>query len=55
MYPSCLVLKNVEREQFAVASGKFGDVYKGTIQGSLVCVKMVKLYKKSHVEQALKV
>ncbi|KAJ3575275.1 hypothetical protein NP233_g1195 [Leucocoprinus birnbaumii] len=55
LYPSCLVLKDVEREPFPCASGSFGDVYKGTLQGTSVCIKMVRVYKKSQIDQTLKV
>lgn len=55
LYPSCLVLKGVEREPFACANGTFGDVYKGKFQDRPVCIKVVKIYKNSQIDHALKV
>jgi hypothetical protein len=55
LYPSCLILKDVEREPFPCASGTFGDVYKGSVQGSAVCIKMVRVYKKTEIDHALQV
>lgn len=54
LYPSCLVLTDIEREPFPCASGSFGDVYKGSLQGHPVCLKMVRVYKKSQIDYALK-
>ncbi|KAJ8088480.1 Rho guanine nucleotide exchange factor [Marasmius tenuissimus] len=53
--PSCLNLENVERVgNRPVAGGGFADVWKGRIKGQLVCLKVVKVYHTSDVQELLK-
>ncbi|KAK7049962.1 Rho guanine nucleotide exchange factor [Paramarasmius palmivorus] len=57
LYPQCLTIRNVERlGEHAVASGGFGEIWKGGIEASqeVVCLKVVKLYQTSNVEKLLK-
>ncbi|KAL0566525.1 Rho guanine nucleotide exchange factor [Marasmius crinis-equi] len=53
MFPKCLSIQNVAKEgQYAYDSGGFGEIWKGKI-GKLiqtVCLKVVKVYRKSDVE-----
>ncbi|KAK1219992.1 hypothetical protein PQX77_017264 [Marasmius sp. AFHP31] len=54
LHPTCLSVQNVKRiGEYPVAAGGFGDVWKGTIGDSseLVCLKVVKVYLKSNLEQ----
>lgn len=55
LYPTCLILKDVEREPFACANGGFGDIYKGRFRDRMVCIKVVKVYMNSRVDHAIKV
>jgi len=43
---------NIALEPFA--SGGFGDVYEGTLDGSRVCIKRVRVYTRDGPEKALK-
>lgn len=55
LYPECLRLDGVKMSDRPVAAGSFGDVYKGTLRGQAIAVKMVKLYEKSDVVRLLRV
>ena len=56
LYPECIILKDIVREDdCAVASGHFGEVWKGKFRDQQVCLKVVKIYKQSHVDHLLKV
>ncbi|KAK1215509.1 Rho guanine nucleotide exchange factor [Marasmius sp. AFHP31] len=55
LFPRCLRINNVERlGSHPVAGGGFGDVWKGKIAGKTVCLKVVKMYLASDVEQLLR-
>ncbi|KAL0563397.1 Rho guanine nucleotide exchange factor, partial [Marasmius crinis-equi] len=55
MYPKCLKINNVERMgSHPLAGGGFGDVWKGRIADEIVCLKVVKVYLMSDVQQLLK-
>ncbi|KAF9257434.1 kinase-like protein [Marasmius fiardii PR-910] len=52
--PQCLMVKNVKRlGDFPVSGGGFGDVWKGKIGEQVVCLKVVKVYLVSDVQQLL--
>ncbi|KAK1218197.1 hypothetical protein PQX77_019135 [Marasmius sp. AFHP31] len=52
MFPKCLTIKNVETlNGVPVAGGSFGDVWKGMIAGQTVCLKVVRVYVASDVQQ----
>ncbi|KAF7974565.1 hypothetical protein HWV62_11930 [Athelia sp. TMB] len=53
-YPECLVLDQVTLPTESVASGSFGDVYKCEMAGRDVAVKVLKVSKKTIVEELLK-
>ena len=55
LYPQCLALRGVEMDQFPVAHGGFGDVYKGQWQEKLIAVKVMKMYQNSDIDKLLKV
>ncbi|KAL0064041.1 Rho guanine nucleotide exchange factor [Marasmius tenuissimus] len=53
--PKCFVVKNVKKlGKFPVASGGFGDVWKGENGKQMVCLKVVKIYQDSDVEKLIK-
>ncbi|KAK7049954.1 Rho guanine nucleotide exchange factor [Paramarasmius palmivorus] len=57
LYPQCLTIRNVKPlGEHPVASGGFGEIWMGAIEGSeeVVCLKVVKLYQRSNIENVLK-
>ena len=56
LYPQCLTIRNVERHgDHAVGGGGFGDVWKASVGGQLVCLKVIGAYLPSDVEKLSKV
>ncbi|KAL0573288.1 hypothetical protein V5O48_008671 [Marasmius crinis-equi] len=54
--PKCLVIKNVKKlGEHPVGGGGFGDVWKGKIDGQVVCLKVVKVYLVSDVQNLMTV
>ncbi|KAF7984222.1 hypothetical protein HWV62_16024 [Athelia sp. TMB] len=53
-YPECLLLQDITLPQYAAAGGSFGDVYKSSLAGYDVAVKVIKMYKKSNMDEILK-
>jgi hypothetical protein len=54
-YPDRLVLKGVEIKGYPVASGGFGDVYKGQLGNHDLAVKVLKVKKRREIERLRKV
>uniref|UniRef100_A0A0W0F0H3 Putative Dbl-like domain-containing protein n=1 Tax=Moniliophthora roreri TaxID=221103 RepID=A0A0W0F0H3_MONRR len=57
LYPQCLTVENIrQRGEHPVASGGFGEIWMGEVEGSdqVVCLKVVKLYLESDIEKVLK-
>ncbi|KAK7437402.1 Rho guanine nucleotide exchange factor [Stygiomarasmius scandens] len=55
LYPTCLVLDNVVKlGEHPVASGGFGEIWKGLIGDELACLKVVRIYGESDVQKLLK-
>ncbi|TFK41752.1 hypothetical protein BDQ12DRAFT_578358, partial [Crucibulum laeve] len=52
-YPKCLSLNRVERESVPMAAGQFGEIWKGNLNGKVVCLKVVKLYQQSEIQKLL--
>ncbi|KAG5350239.1 hypothetical protein C0989_012012, partial [Termitomyces sp. Mn162] len=56
LYPACYELKDVvQTEEHPVEGGGFADIYKGYLKGRAVCMKTIRLYQTSRIEDALKV
>jgi len=56
MYPNCLVLNGVTKiGEHAVASGGFGEIWRGLIGDQPVCLKVIRIYGDSDVQKLLKV
>ena len=54
--PKCLHIENARKlGKYPVGGGSFGDVWKGEIDETLVCLKVVRVYHESDVQQLLKV
>ncbi|KAH6908848.1 TKL/TKL-ccin protein kinase [Coprinopsis sp. MPI-PUGE-AT-0042] len=54
-YPSCLSLRGVTRDEYPVTSGHFGEIWKGQYMEQKVCLKVIKVYQRSHIDHFLKV
>lgn len=54
-YPTCLRLEGIRLDNQPIAGGAFGEVYKGDLNGSLIAVKVVRLYLRSDIEKLLRV
>ncbi|KAF9444926.1 kinase-like protein [Macrolepiota fuliginosa MF-IS2] len=60
LYPECFVLKNISIEKnsdgsiHALSSGKFGDVWRGSMGGRNVCLKVMRVYRNSKIHELLK-
>lgn len=50
-----MILNDVELAPTPIASGSFGDVYQGRMVDCQVAVKVIKVYKKSDMDQIHKV
>ncbi|KAF9448603.1 kinase-like protein [Macrolepiota fuliginosa MF-IS2] len=53
-YPVCLTLQGVQYEDKVVTAGQFGEIRRGRFQNKPVCLKVIKLYERSHIGRALK-
>ncbi|KIM83294.1 hypothetical protein PILCRDRAFT_56622, partial [Piloderma croceum F 1598] len=53
LYPECMILKGVELVGGDAVAGGY-NVWKGSMQGELLAVKVVKVYQKSDVVKLLK-
>ncbi len=53
--PRCLVLQEIQCGNKPVASGGFGDIWKGYYGKHLVCLKVARVYEKSDVERLIRV
>ncbi|TFK31344.1 kinase-like domain-containing protein [Crucibulum laeve] len=53
LYPQCFTL-SVTQGANAVTAGHFGEISKGCFRGQALCLRVIKLYRKSHVESLLK-
>jgi hypothetical protein len=55
LYPECLILNGISIEGDSIASGAFGEVYKGRLGQQTIAVKILKLHSKSDTHTLLKV
>ena len=56
LHPKCLTIQNVEKlGEYPEGGGAFGDVWKGKIGGTLVCMKVIRVFSGTDVETMLKV
>ncbi|KAJ8076276.1 hypothetical protein PM082_000695 [Marasmius tenuissimus] len=55
LHPKCLTIQNVERiGRHPISGGAFADIWKGKMGGSVVCMKILRIYSTSDIEQVLK-
>jgi hypothetical protein len=56
LYPTILGLNDIQKlGEYPVASGGFGEIYRGSLGGQTACLKVVKIYRDSDVHKLLKV
>ncbi|KAL0057756.1 hypothetical protein AAF712_015586 [Marasmius tenuissimus] len=55
LHPKCLAIQDVEMCGIhPIGGGAFGDVYKGKRRGEVVCMKVLRVFTATEVEQAIK-
>lgn len=55
LHPRCFILTGILRGKSPLASGSFGDIWKGDFNGQPVCLKIIKMYESSNKDKWLKV
>ena len=55
LYPECLTITDLERDNYVVDSGHFGEIYKGRSRNQAICLKIIKIHRKTQVKHLLKV
>ncbi|KAG6834221.1 hypothetical protein H0H93_011080 [Arthromyces matolae] len=54
IFPTCYSLDDVETNgDFPVAVGSYADIYKGTFQGQVVCIKIPRVFRESEIQGAI--
>ncbi|KAG6847270.1 hypothetical protein H0H93_009148, partial [Arthromyces matolae] len=54
LYPACYEFKDVEQTgQISVDGGGFADIYQGSFEGQLVCIKAIRVFERSRIEHVL--
>ncbi|PPQ78259.1 hypothetical protein CVT25_011718 [Psilocybe cyanescens] len=54
LHPRCFILTGILRGKSPLASGSFGDIWKGDFNGQPVCLKIIKMYESSNKDKWLK-
>ena len=55
MYPECLTITDLERDDYVLDSGHFGEIYKGRSRNQAICLKVIKVNRKTQIKHLLKV
>lgn len=55
LYPRCFTLEGVDQDSSPVTAGHFGEIFRGKFLGLTVCLKVIKMYETSRMEDFLKV
>ena len=55
LYPECLTITDLERDDDVLDSGRFGDIYKGRSRNQAICLKVIKVNQKRQMQHLLKV
>ena len=55
LYPECLTITDLERDDDVLDSGRFGDIYKGRSCNQAICLKVIKVNQKTQIKHLLKV
>ncbi|KIJ97720.1 hypothetical protein K443DRAFT_236688 [Laccaria amethystina LaAM-08-1] len=54
LYPECLTITDLERDDYALDSGRFGEIYKGRSRNQAICLKIIKVNRKTEIKRILK-
>ncbi|EDR06616.1 uncharacterized protein LACBIDRAFT_299574 [Laccaria bicolor S238N-H82] len=54
LYPECLTVTDLERDNYMVDSGHFGEIYKGRSRNQAICLKIIKINGKTQIKHLLK-
>ena len=55
LYPECLTIKDLERDDDVLDSGRFGEIYKGRSRNQAICLKIIKVNRRTEINHLLKV
>ena len=55
LYPECLTITDLERDDHVMDSGHFGEIYKGYSRNQAICLKIIKVNRKTEINHLLKV
>ena len=55
LYPECLTITDLERDDDVLDSGRFGEIYKGRSRNQAICLKIIKVNRNTEIKQLLKV
>ncbi len=55
VYPQCLALQELRYDNEPIASGSFGDIWKGYLGTQTICLKVARVYASSEVENVIRV
>jgi hypothetical protein len=55
LYPECLTITDLERDNDVLDSGRFGEIYKGRSRNQAICLKVIKVNQKTQIRHLLKV
>ncbi|EDQ98384.1 uncharacterized protein LACBIDRAFT_336006 [Laccaria bicolor S238N-H82] len=54
LYPECLTITDLERNNDVLDSGRFGEIYKGRSRNQVICLKVIKVTRKTQIKHLLK-
>ena len=55
LYPKCLTITDLERDDEVLDSGRFGEIYKGHSRNQAICLKIIKVNGKAQIKHLIKV
>ena len=55
LYPECLTITDLEWDNYVLDSGHFGEIYKGRSCNQAICLKIIKVNRKTQIKHLLKV
>ena len=55
LYPKCLTITDLERDDEVLDSGRFGEIYKGHSRNQAICLKIIKVNRRTQIKHLLKV
>ena len=55
LYPECLTITDLEWDDYVLDSGHFGEIFKGRSRNQAICLKIIKVNRKTQIKHLLKV